>query len=318
MDALRDKIGELFQMVDMRFSQAQLQTPTAWDAVATQVPSNTAKNVYPWMSKLPAFKEWFGDNEVSNVKSRDYTLVNRTFRMGFDISKDDVMDDTIGLFGDVVADAGRARAEFPDVNVFSTLEAGDSTLCWDQQFFYDTDHPVDIDDASKGQFANLLLGAGFDWTLDPVGVFQKVRAAMMKLKRDDGTRIGLVPNVLIGGPDMEGPILKAIEATFVSSPLRNVAGTENVAAAGVTNVFVGKAVGIITPWIQSATRVHALCTTRGMKPLLYQLREDEGLVAVVDPQHPNLFKQRKFEWGQFVRAAFGYGLPQFAICAGSA
>jgi phage major head subunit gpT-like protein len=40
--------------------------------------------------------------------------------MGFDISKDDIVDDTIGLFGDVVADAGRARAEFPDANVFAT------------------------------------------------------------------------------------------------------------------------------------------------------------------------------------------------------
>lgn len=315
MDALRDKIAELYQMVDMRFSKAQLQTPTAWDYVATQVPSNTAKNVYPWMSKLPAFKLWNGDNEVSNVRSRDYTLINQVYRMGFDISKDDIMDDTIGLFGDVVADAGRSRAEFPDKQSFATLEAGDSTVCWDGQFFYDTDHPVDIDNASKGQFANLLLGSQYDWTIDPVTTFQLVRAAMMKFPRDDGTRVGAVPNILIGGPDMEGPILKAIEATFVASIIKQ--GGVPVAAAGVTNVFVGKAIGIITPWMQSSTRVHALCTTRGMKPLLYQLREDEGLIARVDPQGTNVFRERKFEWGQFVRAAFGYGLPQFAICAGA-
>lgn len=315
MDALRDKIAELYQMVDMRFSKAQLQTPTAWDYIATQVPSNTAKNVYPWMSKLPAFKLWNGDNEVSNVRSRDYTLINQVYRMGFDISKDDIMDDTIGLFGDVVADAGRSRAEFPDKQSFATLEAGDSTVCWDGQFFYDTDHPVDIDNASKGQFANLLLGAQYDWTIDPVTTFQLVRAAMMKFPRDDGTRVGAVPNILIGGPDMEGPILKAIEATFVASIIKQ--GGVPVAAAGVTNVFVGKAIGIITPWMQSSTRVHALCTTRGMKPLLYQLREDEGLIARVDPQGTNVFRERKFEWGQFVRAAFGYGLPQFAICAGA-
>lgn len=316
MDALREKIGELYQMVDMRFSQANLMTPTAWDYVATQVPSTTAKNVYPWMSKLPAFKLWKGENETENVRSRDYTLVNQTFRMGFDISKDDIMDDTIGLFGDVVSDAGRARAEFPDRNVFQTLEAGDSETCWDGQFFYDTDHPVDIDNASKGTYENLLIGATYDWTVDPVGVFQSVRAAMQKFPRDDGTRIGAIPNILVGGPDMEGPILKAIEATFVTDIVKN-AGTP-VAAAGVTNVFVGKAIGIITPWMQSTTRVHALCTTRGMKPLLYQLREDEGLIARVNPEGDNVFKERKFDWGQFVRAAFGYGLPQFAIAAGSA
>lgn len=316
MDALRDKIAELYQQVDMRYSAAQLQTPTHWDYVATQVPSKTAKNVYPWMSKLPAFKEWNGDNEDSNVKSRDYTLVNKVFRMGFDIMKDDIADDTIGLFGDVVADAGRARAEFPDLNVFKTLEAGDSSVCWDGQFFYDTDHPVDIDDSSKGQFSNLLIGANYDWTVDPVGTFRQVRAAMMKFQRDDGTRVGIVPNILIAGPDMEGYVAKAVEATFVTDIVKN-AGTP-VAAAGVTNVYIGKAIGIISPWIQSSTRVHALCTTRGLKPLLYQLREDEGLIASVDPTSVNVMRERKFKWGHFIRAAFGYGLPQFALCSGSA
>jgi phage major head subunit gpT-like protein len=139
---------------------------------------------------------------------------------------------------------------------------------------------------------------------------------MMKFKRDDGTRVGAVPNVLIGGPDMEGPILKAIEATFVTDIVKN-AGTP-VAAAGVTNVFVGKAIGIVTPWLTSTTRVHALCTTRGLKPLLYQLREDEGLIASVDPSSPRVMRERKFDWNHFVRAAFGYGLPQFAILSGSA
>lgn len=316
MDALRDKMAEIYQQVDMRYTAAQLQTPTYWDYVATQVPSSTAKNVYPWMSRLPAFKEWHGDNEDSNVKSRDYTLINKTYRMGFDLSVDDVKDDTIGLFGNVVADAGRARAEFPDLNVFETLEAGDSSVCWDGQFFYDTDHPVDIDDSSKGQFSNLLIGATYDWTVDPVGVFQKVRAAFMKFQRDDGRRIGLTPNILIGGPDMEGPILKAIEATFVTDIVKN--GATPVAAAGITNVFYGKAIGIVTPWIQSSTRVHALCTTRGLMPLLYQLREDEGLIASVSPDSVNYMRERKLKWGHFVRAAFGYGLPQFALCAGSA
>lgn len=316
MDLLSAKIAELYQMVDMRFTKAQLETPTAWNLVANQVPSNTSKNVYPWMSRLPGFKLWYGERQVANVKSRDYSLVNQVYSMAFDISKDDVSDDNIGLFGNVVADAGRARAEFPDENVFATLEAGATTNCWDGQFFHDVDHPVDVDDASKGVFSNLLIGASYDWVTDPVGTFSKVRSAMMKFPRDDGKRVGAVPNVLIGGPDMEGPILKAIEATFVSETFKNAGNY--AAAAGVTNVFVGKAIGIITPWLTSTTRVHALCTTRGLMPLMYQLREDEGMVARVDPASDNVWKARKFEWGQFVRAAFGYGLPQFAVCAGSA
>jgi phage major head subunit gpT-like protein len=306
-----------FTGVQMRYMDAQLDIQSSWRLVADEIPSGTAKNIYPFLSKLPAFVEWTGDRDEFNITSRDYTLVNKDFHNTFSLDRNTLADDQYGLFGGVVNENARVRVEFDDRQVFQTLEAGTTTNCWDNQFFFDVDHPVNIDNQSGPVWSNLLLGAGYDWAADPVGTFQKTRAAMMKVPRDDGSRVGVVPNIFIAGPDMEGPLLKAVEATFVTDIVKQAGA--NVAAAGVTNVYYGKAVVVITPYLGATNpnRVYALATNRGLKPLIKQNREDQGLVAVTDPGSETVFKSKRFLFGHVLRAAFGYGLPQFAFCVGA-
>lgn len=304
-----------FTAVDLAYMRAQLDVETYWRVIADELPSGTKQNIYPFLSKLPQFREWTGDRVINNVSSRDYTLVNRDFENTFGLDRNVLADDQYGIFANTLTDEARVRVEFDDYQVFQTLEAGTTTPCWDQQFFFDTDHPQKIDDPLSPVWSNLLIGASYDWNANPIAAFRAVKAAMMKIPRDDGTRIGVVPNVLLGGPDMEYAIATACEAQFVAQPVTQ--GGANVAAAGVTNIYRGKALGIITPWLSSSTRVYALCTNRGLKPLIKQNREDQGLVSLTDPQHPNVFNQRQYLFGHVLRAAFGYGYPQFAICAGA-
>jgi len=304
-----------FTAVQMQYLQAQLDIAQVWPNVAMEVSSSTKQNIYPFISKFPAFREWFGDSTLENVATRDYTLINRRFRFGFELDVDALNDDQYGVFSSYVQDAARARREFDDDQIFQTLEAGTTTNCWDGQTFFSASHPVNVDSSSAGTWSNSLISGTYDWSADPVGTFAKVRAAMMKFKRDDGKAIGIVPDTLVCGPDMEQYALKAIEATFITDVVKN-AGTP-VAAAGVSNIYQGRAKVIVTPWVKSSTRIYALCTTRGLKPLIKQMREDRGLVPRISPSDPNVFEQNTFQWAQVVREAFGYTLPQFAAVAGA-
>jgi len=315
MNFVKSSLDVAFTAVQMQYLQAQLDVPQYWPMVATEASSTTSKNIYPFISKFPSFREWIGETVLENVATRDYTLSNKRFKLAFELDIDTINDDQYGIFSSTVADAARSRREFDDVQIFAALEAGGTTNCWDGQTFFSTSHPVNVDSSGAGTWSNSLIGASYDWTTNsPAAVFALARAAMMKFPRDDGKRIGVVPDTIICGPDMEQYALKAIEATFIAEVIKN--GSTPVGGAGVTNVYQGKARVIVTPWVGSSTRMYLLCTSRGLKPLLKQMREDRGLVPQVDPSLPNVADNNTFRWHHVLREGFGYTLPQFAMQVG--
>lgn len=311
MEITGANLQQFFQLIDFSFQNKFTSTPTFWNRYAQRVPSKTEKNVYPWLSETPSLREWLGPRVVQNLATRDYSLTNRKFESVIGLDKDKLADDTYGFFQGHTEMLAKRVAEFPDENLTSTLEAGSTSVCWDGQFYFDTDHPVNIDDASKGIYSNNLVGAAYDLSIDPKATFRAIRAAMMKFKREDGKPLGLVGDTLMVGPDWEGYALDAVQATFIASVVKN--GATPVGAAGVSNVFQGKATVIINPWLTKADGGYLFCTTRGIKPMLYQDREGPNFVPRVDPASTNVFELKRYEWGVDLRAAFGYTLPQIAL-----
>jgi phage major head subunit gpT-like protein len=314
MEITGSNLQQFFQLVDFEFRNAVTSTPTFWNLVAKKVPSKTEKNVYPWLSETPQIREWLGERIVNNVATRDYSLTNKSFESTIGINKDKLADDTYGFFSDITTSLGKRVAEFPDVQIATALEAGNTTVCWDGQYFFDTDHPVNVE-VPATQYSNNLIAAAYNLDLDPKGVFKKVRAAMMKFKREDGQPLGVIGNIIMVPPDWEAAGREAVEAGTISQFAQASQGTgNNVAVAGVTNVFAGNAgVCIVNPFLTKTDAGYMFCTTKGVMPLLYQERQSASFVPRVNPESDNVFLQKRFEWGVDLRAAFGYTFPFLAV-----
>lgn len=78
-----------------------------------------------------------------------------------------------------------------------------------------------------------------------------------------------------------------------------------VGANGVATVFANTDGGAGTPWF-------LLCTTRTVKPIIFQERKKPEFVTLDDPTHANVFSQRQFVYGVDLRCNVGYGFPQMA------
>ncbi|MCE5420260.1 MAG: Mu-like prophage major head subunit gpT family protein, partial [Acidithiobacillus sp.] len=77
-------------------------------------------------------------------------------------------DDNVGVYTPLFAEMGRAAAAHPDELAFGLLAAGESTLCYDGQNFFDTDHPVypNVDGTgTAATVSNLQAGTGPAWYL---------------------------------------------------------------------------------------------------------------------------------------------------------
>lgn len=282
-----------------------------WKDIATEMPSSTETNVYPFISMIPGLREWVGPRIFNNVAARSYSLTNKHWEDSIEVDRNKIEDDQFGMYTPIAGMLGQHCEEWPDRELARVVEAGTTELGWDGQFFFDTDHPVDPDNAGAGTNSNKLVGAGYDIAVaDPLVPFAAAKAAMALWKREDGQQMGTQLDTIMVHPNEEKFGLQIVEAINTMQ----VAGA-NTAAAGVTNVYRGRVNLIVNPYLKvtSGRPWYGLCTRKMLKPFLWQKRKPPELVALTNPQDSNVFRQRVFQWGVDLRGAGGYTFPFLAF-----
>lgn len=309
MQITPSKLEEFFQGINFAFNIGVQSAPTFYNDIATIVPSTSERNVYPFLSNAPGLREWVGSRILNNVAARNYTLENKHFEGGLEVDRNKLEDDTYGIYAPMSQMLGQHVSEFPDRKIAEVCEAGTTAVCWDGQFFFDTDHPVDPDNAGAGTNSNKLVGAGYDLAVaDPLVPYAAARAAMQLWKREDGLQMGIIPDTIMVHPNEEKFALQIANAAMTAQAVGS-------AAAGVSNVFGGGIKVLVNPYltVTSGRPWYLLCTKKAIKPFLWQTRKPAELVALTNITDANVFYQRKFVWGVDLRANAGYTFPFLAF-----
>ncbi len=124
------------------FQDALAATQTDWQKVATRVPSSNTSNTYGWLNQFPKLREWVGDRVVKDMAAQGYTVVNKLYEATVGVKRTDIEDDNVGVYTPLFSEMGRAAKAHADELVFALLAAGETTICYDGQNFFDVDHPV--------------------------------------------------------------------------------------------------------------------------------------------------------------------------------
>ena len=132
----------------------------AYDRVAMVVPSTVREETYAWLGAFPSMREWIGERQVKNLDTQSYSLRNKDWESTIEVDRNDVEDDSVGIYRPIIAELGRTAAMHPDQLVFGLMGTGFSTSCYDGQYFFDTDHPV-----GTGTVSNSGGGSGAAWYL---------------------------------------------------------------------------------------------------------------------------------------------------------
>jgi phage major head subunit gpT-like protein len=138
------------------YQGAYTRTPTWSDKVATTVPSTTRQNRYPWMERIPKMRQWLGERVVHNLAARVYTLDNLDFELTVGVSRNDIEDDNFGTYTLDLQMMGEQAKKWQDQTMKGVLQAGTTNLAFDGQYYFDTDHPVNMDDSASATYANLF------------------------------------------------------------------------------------------------------------------------------------------------------------------
>jgi len=157
-------IASLFQGFNASFNKGLQDAPSRYKDVAMVIPSTTLETTYGWLGQFPRLQEWVGDRVIKNLESHSYTVKNKLFEATVKVKRTDLEDDQYGIYGPLMQEMGRASGDHPDELIFALLSQGFSTLCYDGQNFFDTDHLVGREEGVTS-VSNMQAGAGSQWFL---------------------------------------------------------------------------------------------------------------------------------------------------------
>jgi phage major head subunit gpT-like protein len=146
------------------FEDGKVKGEPMFSQVATVVPSTTKSNTYGWLGQWPGFREWVGSRTLKSMKEHSYAITNKDFESTVSVDRNDIEDDTLGNYAPMMEEMGYASSVFPDELVFPLLKAGFTTLCYDGQYYFDTDHPVNAEVDGTGadtSFANVIVDGAY-------------------------------------------------------------------------------------------------------------------------------------------------------------
>lgn len=108
----------------------------------TPVSSTTKTETYGWLGDFPIFRKWVGAKRIKSLEERAYQLTNDDYEVSIGIHKFKIADDNLGLYGPIMEGIGRDAAKLRPRLVLDALKAGNTTACYDGQYFFDVDHVI--------------------------------------------------------------------------------------------------------------------------------------------------------------------------------
>lgn len=291
----KSAIQAIFVNLLTTFNKTFQTAPTVWSKLAMKVTSTTAQNDYAWLANFPKMRKWIGEKHVKSLEGYKYSIINDDFESTIEVRRNDIEDDNLGIYGPQAANAGFSAAQLPDEIVMDLVNNSFTNLCFDGQFFIDTDHAV-----AGASVSNKLTAVLSHATVATAAAsYGAARTMMKKFKDDEGRPLNVSPNILLVGPALED----VARALLISDRLED----------GKANPYKGTAELVVDARITSDTAWFLLDTSKPVKPFIYQERKAPVFVQQTSTDSEDVFKRGNFLFGVEARAAGGYGFWQTAV-----
>ncbi|WP_157669910.1 Mu-like prophage major head subunit gpT family protein [Chitinibacter sp. GC72] len=132
----------IFVNLKTTFNNAFDAAPSSWQKIAMLVPSGTKTNDYKWLSNFPRMQKWIGEKAVKSLAGFSYTITNDDWEATVEVDRNDIEDDQLGVYAPQAQMAGFSAKQLPDEIVYSLVNQGFASVCYDGQYFFDVDHAV--------------------------------------------------------------------------------------------------------------------------------------------------------------------------------
>lgn len=286
---------------------ARLDTgPISWiGSLAMRVTSDQASEEYAWLGTAPGMREFIGGRTPAELKELSFTISNKDYEGSIRIQSKDMRRDKLGMIQIRVNQLADRANDHPAKLMSTLIMNGETSLCYDGQYFFDTDHSegdsgvqsndlsraiVDKDAPTSDEMAKSIMAA-----IQQMYGFKDDRGEPMNQSATDFT-------VMVPTTYME-PALTAVSALLGeggrTATLPALAGRFKISIA-------------VNPRLTWTDKFAVFRTDEAAKPFILQEEQIPDVIALGEgSEFEQLNKEQLFgvDWTGNV----GYGYWQFAV-----
>ena len=251
----------------------QIETPPAWfGAIANTFRSDMASEEYAFLDAVGPLREWVGGRQAQGFKESSLTIANKHFEKTLRIEVKDMRRDKLDVLRASVGDIVRRAMVHPASMVSTLIKNGESQICYDGQYFFDTDH-------SEGRSGTQSNDISVDISALPVvtaGSTTAPSVAAMQLAIAQGVQQFMTLVDPAGEPMNEGasnfvvmvpPSFFNVAVQAVATPVQ-VAETQTALSALQQDYTIR---AVVNPRLSTWTTKFAMFNTDGeIKPFVFQ------------------------------------------------
>lgn len=292
--------------------QAYSETPIISPKFSTTVPTDTEIFLDGWTGMLPQMVPWVGARSTFEHAPQTYSVTVIPFQATLLVDRFDVDDDKMGVYYRDLPDMARQAKRWRDLQIRNLLEGaypwvGAYQNGLDGGTHWNTAHPVDLYDSSKGTYCNDFTGGG-----QPIGgvtvggafsgtAFATLYEYNSTLKSEDNESMDITPNLLLHPTALK---------TEVELTLKNMSwappswGTITGQVGAADNVFRRFGVEPLEfKLLSSRTKWYLFDTTKGVMPTRWILRQEPIFTQRTTEDDPLVFDMHRYAYGDWGRAA---------------
>lgn len=247
-----------------KFREGAMAATPFYPTLCTEIQSTGADEKYGLLGAMPGVREWLGDRVFKKLRAGDFTILNREWENSVEFEKNDIDDDRLGLMTQLASEFGMEAMLHPDELFIEALLAGESTACFDGQYFFDTDHSWGDSGTQSNDLTYAAAALATPTAAEFKAAFHQSRVKMLGYVNDQGKKLtrpvirGANRFLCLVPLELQQVATEALNATLTST--------------GGSNIVLDQPEIVPCPALTDASKFYTFNLGGVLKPFVFQKR----------------------------------------------